>query len=190
MIAANIGQAMAILFGIVGVFHNPFLIFIGVMVYLGAQAESSQVEMQSALAGLRVKDAMMTRFRTLSASDPLDKAVEELLAGSQHDFPVIHDGNLAGILYRDDLIKAIVDGRRESLIAEVMSRRCFPVDETDSLVSTLESMSRNETATTPVTRDGRIVGLLTMENVGELVMMTSGHESQVRPHPNMSPRLP
>lgn len=126
-IAATIGQSMAVLLGLIGFFYNPFLIFIAMMVYLGAQAESSHVEMQSALDGLCVRDAMMTRFRTLAAGDSLAKAVEELLSGSQHDFPVLQDGDFVGVLRRDDLIKAISEGKGNLTISEVMTRECEPV---------------------------------------------------------------
>ena len=74
-IAANVGQGMAIAFGVVGFFYNPFLIFIGIFVYLGAQAEAAHVEQQSALSGLRVRDAMMTRFRTLAVDDTLAQEI-------------------------------------------------------------------------------------------------------------------
>lgn len=173
VIAANIGQAMAILFGIVGFFINPFLIFIAIVVYLGAQAEASQVEMQSVLNGLKVRDGMMTRFQTLAARDPLSKAVEELLAGSQHDFPVLRDGFLVGILRREDLIKALADGKHSAIIADVMRRDCGPVEEMDALSPALEEMSRNQRFTAPVMSGAQIVGLLTMENIGELVLVNS-----------------
>ncbi len=181
VIAANIGQAMAILFGVVGFFYNPFLVFIAIMVYLGAQAEASQVEMQSALEGMCVRDAMMTRFRTLSALDPLSRAVDELLAGSQHDFPVLDDGSLVGVLRREDLIKAFVGGRHDAMVADVMNRECEPVNEGDILISTLETMTRNQCPITPVMSAGRIVGLLTMENIGELVMVSSGLDHPTKP---------
>lgn len=180
-IAANIGQAMAIMFGFVGFFLNPFLIFIAIMVYIGAQAEASQVQMHSALQGMHVRDAMMTRFRTLSAEDSLGRAVDELLAGSQHDFPVIRGSAFAGILRREDLIKGLSEGKRAAPVADVMSSGCEALNEGDDLIPALESMSRNRCSMQPVMSDGRIVGLLTMENIGELVMVNSSLQQHQMP---------
>ncbi|HEY5753401.1 MAG TPA: site-2 protease family protein [Chthoniobacterales bacterium] len=172
-IAANIGQGMAILFGIVGFLFNPFLIFIAIFVYLGAQAEAAHVETETALEGLTVRDAMMTRFRTLSARDTLGKAVEELLAGSQQDFPVLEDGQVLGILRRNDLVKALSSGRSDVFVGEVMFRECYPVDESDVLTSTLEGMRTNQCSTVPVLAGGRVSGLLTLENISEVLMVNA-----------------
>lgn len=172
-IAANVGQAMAILFGIVGFLYNPILIFIAIFVYLGAQAEAGMVEMQSALAGLRVRDAMMTRFRTLGPKDTLGKAVTELLAGSQQDFPVIDNDRPIGILRRNDLVKALSEGRRDDAVSAGMSHECETVDEAASLKIAVESMRERQCATMPVLADGRIVGLLTLENISEMIMVNA-----------------
>lgn len=177
-IAANVGQAMAILFGILGFFFNPFLVFIAIFVFLGAQAEADLVEMQSALAGLRVRAGMMSRYRTLSSRDPLSKAVTELLAGSQHDFPVMEDGRPVGILRRNDLVKALSEGRRDSTIAEAMSRGCEMVDENALLQGAVETMRARNCSTVPVMADGRMVGLLTLENVSEMIMVSTALERQ------------
>lgn len=172
-IAANIGQAMAVLFGIFGFFYNPFLIFIAIFVYLGAQGEAAHVEAQSALAGLRVRDAMMTRFRTLSAGDPLDRAVAELLAGSQQDFPVLENGRVAGVLRRNDLVKALNEGSRAATVGEAMCRDCAAVNDTDSLTPTLEAMRQRDCASLPVLANGQIVGLLSLENISEVLMVNA-----------------
>jgi CBS domain-containing protein len=172
-VAANIGQAMAILFGIVGFFYNPFLIFIAVFVFLGAQGEAAQVEAQSALKGLRVRDAMMTRFRTLSVRDSLAKAVEELLAGSQQDFPVLEDGRVAGILRRNDLVRALAGGDREAPVGGAMCRDCPAVEEAEGLARAVDAMRQQGCATVPVMAGGRLTGLLTLENIGEVVMVSA-----------------
>jgi Zn-dependent protease/predicted transcriptional regulator len=172
-LAANIGQAMAIVFGFIGFFYNPFLIFIAIFVYLGAQGEAAHVETQSALEGLRVRDAMMTRFRTLSTYDTLSKAVDELLAGSQQDFPVVDGGQVLGILRRNDLVKALAEGRRDALVGGVMCRDCTGVNDTDLLTRTIEAMRQSECTTVPVLSQNQIVGLLTLENISEVIMVNA-----------------
>ncbi len=185
-IAANIGQGMAIVFGVVGFMYNPFLIFIAIFVYLGAQAEAGMVEMQSALEGLSVHDAMMTRFRSLAGHDPLSRAVDELLAGSQQDFPVLEDGRPVGILRRNDLVKALADGRRDATVIEVMCRDCQTVEASAPLRRTVESMQADQCATLPVIQDGRMTGLLTLENISEMIMINNALE-QNRATPAQNP---
>jgi Zn-dependent protease/predicted transcriptional regulator len=172
-LAASIGQSMAILFGIAGFFGNPMLIFIAIFVYLGAEAEARAVETTSFIGGLQVKDGMMTRFRSFAEEDTLESAIRELLAGSQQDFPVVADGNVAGILRRSDLVQALAQGRREASVADVMSRNCGSVLASDPLDKTLERMSQEGCATLTVMDGGKLAGLLTLENIGELVMVKS-----------------
>ena len=51
-IAARIGQRMALLFGIVGLLFNPFLVFIALFVRTAAAQEVSMVKAKSALNGI------------------------------------------------------------------------------------------------------------------------------------------
>jgi len=46
-IAARIGQGMAILFALIGIFYNPFLVIIALFVWLGAAQESVMVRMKT-----------------------------------------------------------------------------------------------------------------------------------------------
>ncbi|MGN6387058.1 MAG: site-2 protease family protein [Verrucomicrobiota bacterium] len=172
-VAASIGQIMAILFGIAGFFGNPMLIFIAIFVYLGAEAEAQAVASASFLDGLVVKDAMMTRFRALAVEDSLETATRELLAGSQQDFPVVAAGNVTGILRRNDLVQALSQGQRQASVGDVMCRKCEVVTASDPLERTLERMHQEGCSTLAVIENGQLVGLLTLENIGELVMIKS-----------------
>ena len=65
-IAAKLGQFMVLVFGFVGLFWNPFLVFIAFFVWICAAAESGMVQMKSALGGLPMQRVMITDFRTLA----------------------------------------------------------------------------------------------------------------------------
>jgi Zn-dependent protease/predicted transcriptional regulator len=174
-VAAGIGQGMAILFAFLAIFtFNPFLLFIALFVYLGAQQEASFALMRTAIEGLPVRSAMLTQFNTLHPWDTLEEAVRLLLAGSDQDFPVVDSGRMVGVLTRKRLMRALAEGdERATRIQHVMEATCAAADVGEMLDSVFLRMQEEECAVLPVVSNGKLVGVLTAENVGELVMVTS-----------------
>jgi CBS domain-containing protein len=169
--AANIGQGAALLFGFVGLFWNPFLLFIALFVWLGASEEAAMVQMKAALGGVPLVQAMITNFRTLSPNEPLSRAVTDILAGFQQDFPVVEDERVVGVLTRADLLRALMDQGQDSPVSNVMRRDFATADVHEMLEAVAARLSTGACHSLPVTRDGGLVGMSTMENVGEFVMI-------------------
>lgn len=170
-IAAGIGQGMALLFGFAGLFSNPFLLFIALFVWIGAAQESAMLQMKSALGSIPAKRAMLTDFQTLSSHDSLARAIELILAGAQQDFPVVENGRVMGILTRNDLLVALAKRGQETPIVEVMQNDFQIVNSVDMLETAFERLQTCNCHTLPVMRDGKLVGLITMENMGEFMMI-------------------
>jgi Zn-dependent protease/CBS domain-containing protein len=170
-IAGSLGQGMAFLFGFIGLFTNPFLLFIALFVWIGAAQETSMVQMKSALGGIPVRRAMLTDFRTLSPGDPLARAIELILAGSQRDFPVVENGTVVGVLTRDDVLVALAQRDQETPVSELMRRDFLVADASEMLEPVFQRLQSCNCYTLPVTRKGQLVGLVTMDNVGEFLMI-------------------
>jgi CBS-domain-containing membrane protein len=168
-LAANIGQGMALVFGLIGLFVNPFLIFIALFVWIGAGQEAAMTQMKSALAGIPLERAMITDFRTLAPNDSLARAVELLLSGTQQDFPVVDARAVVGVLTRGDLLTALARQERASPVAQVMRRDFMLADASDMLDITFQRLRSHDCHTIPIVRRGNLVGLLTMDNVGEFL---------------------
>jgi Zn-dependent protease len=177
--AANVGQGMAILFGLFGLLSgNPILLFIALFVYVGAQQESKQAMYRAFTEGTPVRQAMVTRFAQLDEDDTLDDAVDALLAGTDHDFPVVRDGAVVGLLRRKQLIEALSAHDRDTAVREVADREFFTTEPGAPLDEVFQRMSEASCSTVPVVQDGRLEGLLTLENVGELIMVSSALQSR------------
>ena len=181
-VAATVGQAFAWFFGIIGLFGipgimhaNPFLIFIAFFVYIGASQEAALAQMRDVSRRFPVSSAMVREFRSLAETATLDEAVDALLATSQHDFPVLDDaGNVAGILTRHDLIAALRKNDPTIRVADVMRRDIPTVTTGTRFEEAFRIMQECNCPAIPVL-DGmkRLVGLLTPENVSELMMVQS-----------------
>jgi Zn-dependent protease/predicted transcriptional regulator len=169
-IAATIGQALALVFGLVGLFWNPFLIFIAFFVWIGAAQESSLVQMKSALGGIPLRRVMLTDFETLEADDQLLRAVQLTLAGSQKDFPVLAGGRLVGVLRQEDMLRGLHEQGPGSRVGESMQREFQTAALGEMVATVLRRLGECRCRALPVL-DGRgqLVGLVTMENVGEFM---------------------
>jgi len=172
-IAANIGQGLAFLLGLFGLFNNPFLLFIAFFVWIGASQEASMVQMRNSISGIPVTHAMQTKFETLSPSDHLDRVVSLILAGSQQDFPVVQNGQFIGVLTRDDFIKALSQQGQNAPVADVIRRNVPSVDSHEMVESALIRLQESGAKTLPVMHRGQFVGLVTSENITEFLMIRS-----------------
>lgn len=169
-IAASIGQGVALIFGIIGFLYNPFLVFIALLVWMGASGEALAVQTRAALTGIPVTQAMMTDFRTLDVGEPLKHAVALVLAGAQRDFPVTENGRLAGVLTRDALVSALATGRADMTVGQVMLREFQTADANELLDVTFQRLLGCPGRVLPVLQRDHVVGLLTPDNVGEFIM--------------------
>ena len=173
-IAANIGQGLAFIFGFIGLFNNTFLLFIAFFVWIGASQEASMVQMRNSLSGIPVTRAMLTDFKTLSPQDTLSQAVGLILAGSQHDFPVLDtNGGVIGILERDSVIKALSQRGQSVPVVDVLRRNLPSVDSHEMVETALARLQESGAKTLPVVRGGQLVGLITTDNITEFLMIRS-----------------
>jgi stage IV sporulation protein FB len=172
-IAASVGQFVAFGLGLLGLFGNPLLIFIALFVYLGAASEASAVQMREVSRGLLAGDAMVTRFESLSPNSRVADAVECLIRTTQHEFPVVDGGGrLRGVLTRDDMIRALRETGPETSVLEVMRRDIPVVPQRGSLEQALRTMQEQRLPAVGVEDSGgRLVGLVTPENIGEMMMV-------------------
>lgn len=179
-IAASAGQAMALLFGLVGFFTNPFLMFIALFVWIGAGQEASLVMMRSALAGIPVVRAMETVYRVLAPSDLLTRAVDETLASAQQDFPVLEGGAVVGILTRQGLLEGLARRGADSTVAASMQREFPSIEAAEMLDAAFRRLEGKASRTMPVMQGGVLVGLVTLDNVGDVVAIRSALEGRSR----------
>ena len=177
-IAANIGQGLAFVFGFLGLFGNPTLLFIAFFVWIGASQEAGMIQMKNSLSGIPVTRAMLTDFKTLAPDDKLSQVVALILSGSQHDFPVLDaNGHVVGILDRDAFMVALTRHGQSAPVMEFVRRDLPEVDSYEMLEMVLMRLQESNTKSLPVTHTGQLVGLITAENVTEYLMIQSALKS-------------
>jgi CBS domain-containing protein/Zn-dependent protease len=164
--AAGLGQVIALGTMIGGMLlHNPWLVLAGFFIMIGAQIEDQGVFFQSVVDTVRMSEVMLTDFSTLSASDTLADALGRCVHSLQEDFPVVRGPQLVGIVSRQRIVDALRnDGN--GYIQSVMSRAFQVAKPEDTLGTTIRRLTAGHgLALIPITESGRVVGMVSMQNL-------------------------
>ncbi|HKB03239.1 MAG TPA: site-2 protease family protein [Gemmataceae bacterium] len=174
-IAARVGQGMAILFAVVGLLGIPgvvepnlMLALLALFVWIGAREEAAAVRTRSGLAGVSVGALMVRQFAAVSPDDPLETVGRYARRTFQQDFPVTVSGRVIGLLGRDDLRRGLHEYGPNSRVMQVM-RRDFPTVSPDEPAERGLALLSAGAPVVPVLYYGRLVGLLTPENMAEFL---------------------
>ena len=190
-ISARVGQGIAFalgvgcLFGLAGIFSSagffrldglfsdPFLILIALFVWTGAKQEAAASRLHVSVVNIPVQNVMLQDFHTLRPDDTLGDAINHVLAGWREDFPVVFGDHVLGMLTREDMTRSLAQTGPETRVRDSMRRDIATVDSRQKLEQALVIIRECNCRSLPVTHDGRLVGLLTLDNVGEFLSIHS-----------------
>jgi predicted transcriptional regulator len=136
--------------------------------------------MKTSFADATVRQAMLTDFKTLSPGQTLADVTRLLLAGSQQDFPVVERDSVVGILAHRELFLALRQQGERAVVANVMRREFAMLSADAPLETALAPENVEKGLAMPVLDGGRLVGLVTAENVGEFFMIRSALQASRR----------
>ena len=172
-VAATIGQIIAVGFILAGLFlpgFNPFIIIIGLFIFLGAKSESDFKQKEFYLKGYKVKDVMLTNFETMQSHQTLDEAVALLLKGQSKDFLIFDGDNYVGVLDRESLLAGLSEKGKNANVMGV-AKLAPIISPQDDLNEVFLQANKSSVKMWPVMEEGKLVGALDFENIMEFLMV-------------------
>ncbi|MEQ9408158.1 MAG: site-2 protease family protein [Fuerstiella sp.] len=163
-IAAKAGQTMAVLLGLAGLFvvNNPMLVFIAGFVFLGAAQEAGSAETEASLTGLKVRDAMMTRFDAVPVQASAAWALRFAMATNKSELPVTSSGQFRGMLRTEDAGAAVADGQPGLSVGFLCHTDVGVLRPEDPLTEALPLLQQGFFSAVPVVdEDGHLEGMVT-----------------------------
>ena len=184
--ASGMGQALGVLAMIAGLALvalpnnggalgiGPWLILGGFFVFIGAQLEDQGVVFQSVVETVRMRDVMLTEFSTMSPSDTLADALYKAIHSLQDEFPVVRGANLVGVVSRQGILQALRSSGN-GYVQSIMSRAFQVAEPEDSLGLMIRRVAGGRMSLVPVAERGRIVGIVTWQNLSNSMGLLAEH---------------
>ena len=172
--AVTISTAMSMVLIFAGIFTDPWLTMVGVIIFSAAQLEERALVFQSVLDNVRLEEVMLTDFATLSPADTLEDALEKAVHSLQDDFPVVRGSDMVGVISKQKILEALrMEGN--GYVQAVMNRIFEVAQKKESLASAFRKLTARNLSLIPVVEDQRLVGIVTLQNLMHSMGMLAEH---------------
>lgn len=175
-IAAGIGQALAVGFVILGFYGNPFLVFIGIFIFLGAQGESKYAQTRALFTGVTIREVMMKEVPLLEAHITIREAAQQLLVGQNKSFVVVKNGQPVGTLSQQEIIKALGEQGENALVENAMDNNLLYLDAGLSLEEGLKQLQVSKKSLALVAAQNALLGAVDVQNITEFLMIKNARQ--------------
>ena len=173
--AASIGKMFAILMGIFGLFSGGILLLvIAFFIYIGASEEERATTINICLEGIKVRNIMSSDVHTVPPGMNLRELTDLVFREKHRGYPVAENEGLLGMVTITD-IRHIPESLRESTtVGDVMSRKIFDIGPDEGAIVAMKKMTELELRRLPVIENGRLVGILSREDLVRAMESCSG----------------
>ena len=185
-IAFEVGRGVGYLFVAGGVilmflsrenwFNGLWLAFIGIFLTYMATASYRQTQWQAALMGVKVADVMTTTCPVISPYVTISRVVQDyIFVGGHQCFMVTDGGELQGILTLRNIKSVDQKTWDTTAVSDVMTpaERLKVVRRDEEVLSVIEQMEEYGISQMPVESEGRVIGLVTRDDVLRLLYTRS-----------------
>lgn len=171
--ASYTGRVSAGLLAVYGLFQLAWLPALSaVFFFLASRKEYEDLRGILLMQGAIVREVMMERFESLDHGSTLREAAEKLLTSAQQDFPVLHGGQVVGLLSREQLMDAISTDGPEAYVAGAMDRDFLALAPDSSLPAIVGRLAENDYRAL-VFQHGRLLGMVTLDKLNEFLVLRS-----------------
>jgi CBS domain-containing protein len=133
------------------------------------------VKQRELTRGLSVSDVMGTKPRTetVTPNHTFGQVLELVIHGYQEDFPVVDEnGELVGMITRDEVMTAAHSPESYQSVRDLMNTNIPTISsEADLFDEGLPILQQSGLRALPVTENGELVGMLTIEDVGQASLL-------------------
>ncbi len=169
-IAANIGKAFAVVFGIIAILTlSPILIIIAFFIYFGAGQEANALRYNFLLKDVTVGDMMSRPVVTLPPNMPVHEVINQMYASKHLGFPVIDRGVLVGMITVADVHKMSTIDRDAMQVRDVMTREVITLPPGAPVIDALRIMTVRNIGRIPIIENNELVGIVTRTDILKVI---------------------